>query len=177
MVLSRRGAIHARGAPSGPPKRAESDGDRPSSFAGVGGRDVRRRPVRQPPARPAWPRAEWRPWAIGDIEADIDSASRLAAAVPKAMSSRFWRRPSVSITQRLDQQSECLRRLASARVIKMIPWKRRAPISEDANQSAAGKVLLHLSLGQIGETQTSAGGGQDKRSVSEDKLAVDAHMQ
>src|SRR5690242_16918692 len=90
--------------------------------------------------------------------------------------SRFMNAP-FPIPQGIDQQSEGRRWLATARVVEVIAGVRRAPVRQSSDQLTAIEVLLHLLLGEIGQTKAGHGRIENECARVEHKLAIDAHSQ
>ena len=50
---------------------------------------------------------------------------------------------SCSVTERIDDERECWRGLAAARVVQVIAWTKRTPIRENAHEAALSDIRFH----------------------------------
>jgi hypothetical protein len=84
---------------------------------------------------------------------------------------------SPTIAQRIDKQCKGRRGLPPARVVEMIPRKRRTPIFEHALETSLGDMGLNQILRQIGEAESAQCRSEDRGERIENELAIDAYLQ
>src|ERR1044072_205368 len=78
-----------------------------------------------------------------------------------------------AVAQRLDERGESWRRLASARIIKMIALPVRRPFFEHAIQPTLGGMRESNLLWHVGQPKAVDGRFENIVDVVEDELAVD----
>src|SRR5271166_672325 len=81
------------------------------------------------------------------------------------------------MAQRIDQQGDGRRGLATARVVEVVARPRRAPFLKRANETSAGEMGLSEILGHIGKPKTGERGVQNLKDAVEHELTFYPHLE
>src|SRR4030095_5330094 len=85
--------------------------------------------------------------------------------------------PSAPMTQRLDHQGEGRRRLAAARIVKVVAGEGWAPVGQHADEPSVGEMRLHHVIRHVCQSEAGEGRVEPQAQAVEHPLSLDPDLQ